>query len=320
MSQELWPLLAGILTTAGVLLAFVGLWQMGNAADPVETRLKEYGGAVIGMSSAGDSGEKKARGKGWFSRQLKGKSIAIRIADQLSRADLPLTVAEYILVVLVIAAIAGLIGFWRGGLLIGGPLAIAGLFLPQFYVRGRANKRRQTFTNQLPDVLTLLVGALRAGYAMMQAMDMLIDRMPQPSSTEFARAMRAVSLGMPLTRALGDMADRVGSEDLYLVVTAMNVQQELGGNLSQILETITTTIRERIKIKREIQVFTSQQRMTGYMLAGLPIAVVVALMFINPGYISKLTEPGIMRFVLAGAVGMQILGFIVIQKIISIEV
>jgi tight adherence protein B len=319
MSLELWPLLAGILTTAGVLLAFVGLWQMGNAADPVDTRLKEYGGTATGQQ-AGGSGRDKSRGKGWVSRRLKGKSIAIRVGDQLSRADLPLTVAEYILIVLVIGTIAGAIGFWRGGLLVGGPLAVAGLFVPQFYLRSRANRRRQTFTNQLPDVLTLLIGALRAGYAMMQAMDMLVDRMPQPASTEFARALRAVSLGVPLTRALGDMADRVGSEDLYLVVTAMNVQQELGGNLSQILETITTTIRERIKIKREIQVFTSQQRMTGYMLAGLPIAVVIALMFINPGYISKLTEPGIMRLVLAAAVGMQVLGFIVIQKIISIEV
>ena len=239
MSQELWPLLAGILTTTAVLLAFVGLWQMGNAADPVETRLKEYGGAIVGTPADGDQELKKARGKGWLSKRLKGKSFAVRIGDQLSRADVPLTVAEYMLVVLVIAMVAGLIGFWRGGLLIGGPLVVAGIFLPQFYVRGRANKRRQTFTNQLPDVLTLLVGALRAGYAMMQAMDMLIDRMPQPASTEFARAMRAVNLGMPLTRALGDMADRVGSEDLYLVVTAMNVQQELGGNLSQILETIT---------------------------------------------------------------------------------
>ena len=320
MSLELWPLLAGLLTSTAVVLAFVGLWRMGSAVDPVDSRLKEYGGATVGLPAAGQPERQKTRGKGWLSKRLKGKSMAMQIGDQLSRADLPLTVAEYMLVVMVVAVVAGMIGFWRGGLLMGGPLAVAGVFLPQFYVRGRANKRRSTFTNQLPDVLTLLVGALRAGYGMMQAMDMLIDRMPQPASTEFARAMRAVNLGMPLTPALGDMADRVGSEDLYLVVTAMNVQQELGGNLSQILETITETIRERIEIKREIQVFTSQQRMTGYMLAGLPLVVVVALMFINPGYIGKLVEPGIMRLVLAAAVGMQILGFIVIQKIIAIEV
>jgi tight adherence protein B len=319
MSPELFPLLAAILASGAVLLSVVGLWKIGSVVDPIEARLRQYGVTVQG-EQPGNGSRDQQRGQGWLSKQLAGKSIAVKIGDQLSRADMSLTVAEYLLIVVLVAALAGLIGFWRGGVIIGLPVAVAGLFLPQFYLRSRANKRRQTFTNQLPDVLTLLVGALRAGYGMMQAMDLLIDRMPQPASTEFARTMRAVNLGISVTRALGDMADRVGSEDLYLVVTAMNVQQELGGNLSQILETITSTIRERIKIKREIHVFTSQQRMTGYMLAGLPLAVIGILMFVNPTYIMKLFEPGMMRFILIGAVVMQVAGFLVIRKIVSIEV
>jgi tight adherence protein B len=188
------------------------------------------------------------------------------------------------------------------------------------YLSRRASKRREAFTTQLPDVLTLLVGALRAGYGITQAIDMLVERMVKPASVEFARVMRAVNLGIPVNRALNDMAERAGSDDLYLVVTAMNVQAELGGNLAQILETITETIRERIRIKREIRVLTAQQRMTGYVLAGLPIVVAIAISFISPGYLAPLFEPGMMRLVVLGAVVMEIVGFLIIRKIVDIEV
>jgi tight adherence protein B len=172
----------------------------------------------------------------------------------------------------------------------------------------------------LPDVLTLLVGALKAGYGITQAIDMLVDRMGKPASVEFSRVMRAVSLGMPVNRALNDMADRSGSDDLYLMVTAMNVQAELGGNLAQILETITETIRERIRIKREIRVLTAQQRMTGYMLAGMPVAFGVAVSFLSPGYLTPLFQPGMMRFALFGTVLLMVVGFLIIRKIVDIEV
>jgi tight adherence protein B len=149
---------------------------------------------------------------------------------------------------------------------------------------------------------------------------MLVDRMAKPASVEFGRVMRAVRLGVPVTRALNDMADRAGSDDLYLVVTAMNVQAELGGNLAQILETITETVRERIRIKREIRALTAQQRGTGYILAGLPIAVGFMLSMIRPGYLDPLFAPGMMRLVLIFAVVMQVVGFLIIRKIVDIEV
>jgi len=199
-------------------------------------------------------------------------------------------------------------------------LGITGLSLPLIYLNIRASKRRDAFTAQLPDVLTLLVGALRAGYGVTQAIDMLVDRMAAPASVEFGRVMRAVGLGIPINRALNDMADRAGSDDLYLVVTAMNVQAELGGNLAQILETITETIRERIHLKREIGVLTAQQRMTGYLLAVLPVVFGLVISIISPGYLAPMFEPGIMRLVIIGAVMLQFVGYLVIRKIVNIEV
>jgi tight adherence protein B len=188
------------------------------------------------------------------------------------------------------------------------------------YLNRQASKRRQAFTNQLPDVLTLMVGALRAGHGVTQAIDMLVARMGKPASTEFGRVMRAISLGVPVNRALNDMADRVGGDDLYLMVTAMNVQAELGGNLAQVLETITETVRERIRIKREIRTLTAQQRGTGYILAGLPIAVGILLSLVSPGYLDPLFAPGPMRLVLIAAIVMQVIGFLIIRKIVDIEV
>ncbi len=150
---------------------------------------------------------------------------------------------------------------------------------------------------------------------------MLVDRMAKPASVEFGRVMRAVNLGIPVNRALNDMADRAGSDDLYLMVTAMNVQAELGGNLAQILETITETIRERIRIKREIRVLTSQQRMTGYLLAALPIVVRARHLVDQPG----LPRAAVRARDRCGScwsarVFMMIVGFLVIRKIVDIEV
>jgi tight adherence protein B len=307
----------GLLIMGAVLLGFVGLWRLTNVEDPVEARLRQIGGAGA-IALEGGEGERKRLGG--LNRALGRLGFGQVLADRLSRADLSLTVAEFALIALLLAAALATVGWWRGQMLLAVLLGMTGLFLPLLYLNQRAGKRSEMFTNQLPDVLTLLVGALRAGQGVAQGIGLLVDRMPRPASVEFGRVMRAISLGVPVNRALNDMADRVGSDDLYLVVTAMNVQAELGGNLAQILETITETIRERIRIKREIRVLTAQQRFTGYLLSGLPIIVGVLLTVIRPDYLDPLFEPGIGRLMLAVMAVMMVLGFFIIRKIVDIEV
>lgn len=313
------PLAFSILVAGAVLLGFVGLWRMSTVEDAVEARLRQYGGAGAALAAepAADTSHKRFGG---LNKALRRMDLGQALADRMSRADVPMTVAEFLLIIVVVAGALALLGFWRGGFLMAVVLGIGGVFLPLIYLNIRANKRRQAFVTQLPDVLTLLVGALRAGYGVTQAIDMLVERMAKPASVEFARVMRAVNLGMPITRSLNDMADRVASDDLFLVVTAMNVQAELGGNLAQILETITETVRERIRIKRDIQVMTAQQRFTGYLLAAMPIIVGLILSLISSDYLAPLFEPGLMRVVLVGTVVMMIVGFLVIRKIVDIEV
>lgn len=125
---------------------------------------------------------------------------------------------------------------------------------------------------------------------------------------------------MSIQRALKDMASRVGSDDLSLVVTAINVQYEMGGNLAAVLENISTTVRDRIRIKREIRVMTAQQRLSGYILAGFPVAICVAIALLRPGFFDPFFEPGFMRMLPVVALVMMTIGFFLIRRIVNIDV
>lgn len=144
------------------------------------------------------------------------------------------------------------------------------------------------FQQQLPDVLNLIVGSLRAGYGLIQAMKLVSQEMPSPSKDEYTRVVNEISLGYSLQQSLAHLVERMESEDLLMVVTAINIQNEVGGNLGNILESIAETIRDRVKLEGEIRTLTSMQRMTGYMLAAMPFFVAVILLFMNPEYIMQM--------------------------------
>ena len=255
-----------------------------------------------------------------MARLVNGFGIGPRMANDLAAADLSMTATEYTTIILLAAAIGFLLGWLRGGLLVGTLLAIVLGYVPIFYLGSRRRKRRIAFTNQLPEILTLLVGALRAGHGLTQALNDLVEQMPAPASVEFSRVTRAINLGLPVARALNDMAQRIGTDDVDIVVTAIVVQSEMGGNLALTLETISDTVRDRIRMKREIRVLTSQQRMTGTVLALLPLALAGGLTVISPNYMKPLLQPGWIRLLPVAAVVMQLLGFFVINRILDIEV
>ena len=315
------PLLFGLLVGLAVLVGFFALWRTAQTRDPVEERMEEYGaGGEISLSAGSDElVQGRRRGWGTVSRLLAGFGLGPRLATDLMRADVPLTAAEFALIMALLAVAGFAVGTLRMGLLLG--LAVgAGLgYAPYLYLGYRKGRRQNAFTEQLPDILTLLVGALRAGYGLTQALEMLVEELPDPASKEFRRVMRSIELGSTVQHALREMADRVGSDDLDLVVTAISVQYEMGGNLAQTLDTIGETVRDRIRILREIKVLTAQQRITGYVLAVWPFIMGVVLFLINPSYMGRLFEED-MRWVPAIAVVMQVMGFLVIRKIVDIDV
>lgn len=264
-------------------------------------------------------------------KAMAGRGFTARIRARMNRADVKLRVSEYFVLRIAAAVGVGLLAsyFFGGGWLVAAPFGLIGSFIPIIYLNSAAKRRLQAFENQLSDTLNLWVNALRSGYSVLQAMEAVATELPPPMSTEFERVIQEVRLGLGMEEALNNMLRRMPSEDLDLVVTAVNIQREVGGNLAEILDIISFTIRERVRIKGEIRTLTSQGRISGYVISFLPIALFFALMGLNPDYGQQLTvreTPFIIAQipcgwgVLAVAAIMIASGWFAIQKIVDIEV
>jgi tight adherence protein B len=266
----------------------------------------------------------RERAMGSLDEALNERDWGKKVRTKLARADLKLTVAEYALLHPITMAGLFMISFFlifRGNLVLGVLSTFIGFFVPRIYVARQAATRLHKFEAQLPDTLGLWVNALRSGYGVLQAMDAIARDAPEPTATEFKRVVREVSLGIDVDDALEHMLERVDSEDLDLVITAVNIQREVGGNLAEILEVIAHTVRERIKLKGEIRVLTTQGRVTGYLISGLPIVLALFLNVVSSGFISPMFENRACGWPMIG-VGFALIGMgtAVIQKIVDIEI
>lgn len=261
----------------------------------------------------------------WITKQVERSSWGDRIGKELARADLKLKPGEYLAVMIIAAFGVGLIAFFIGGKILFVAIlgAILGANLPRMYVKREQSRRLQRFDNQLPDMLNLMVNGLRAGYSNLQAMEAVSRELPAPISDEFHRVVQEIQLGIPTEKALDNLCRRIPSDDLDLVVTAMNVQREVGGNLAEILDTISHTIRERVRIKGEIRVLTSQVMYSGKFLAMMPLFVIGILYLLNRAYMMEFFKPeSVPCGYIALGVGafMIAMGYMVMTKISQIEV
>lgn len=287
----------------------------------VEERLGRY----LEDDKAQDAGKEAGRSLAteWLNRRVANSSMGDRIARELARADLKFKVAEYFALVFmstfVTALLAYLIQPQIASALIGG---VIGFFIPRFYVKRQQNVRLIKFNDQLSDMLNLMVNGLRAGYSTMQALEAVSRELPAPISDEFRRVVQEMQIGIPMEKALDNLLRRIPSDDLDFVVTAINVQREVGGNLSEILDTISFTIRERVRIKGEIRVMTANVRTSGAVLSLIPVFLSLALWFVSPEYIGSFFARGPLCGWLAVGVivGMIASGYFVMMKIADIEV
>lgn len=261
----------------------------------------------------------------WLNRRVEGSSLGDRIAKNLARADIKMKPGEYIALMVLSAVITAAIAWLIGGnsiifSFLGG---IAGFFLPGMYVRRQQGRRLVRFNDQLPDMLNLMVNGLRAGYSTMQAMEAVSKELPPPICDEFRRVVQEMQLGVPMERALDNLLRRIPSDDLDLVITALNVQREVGGNLAEILDTISYTIRERVRIKGEIRVLTSQVMYSGRFLSLMPIIVILILYLLNREYMMEFFKPENVPcgyIALGFAAILIVAGYFVMNKLGDIEV
>lgn len=260
----------------------------------------------------------------WVSKRVEKTSFGDKIARQLARADIKLKVAEYFALILISIVLVGFFAWFIGNRhpvsgLIG---AVGGAFLPGLYVRSQQRQRLRKFNDQLPDMLNLMVNGLRAGYSTMQAMEAVSKELPSPINDEFRRVVQEIQIGIPMETALDNLLRRIPSDDLDFVVTAINVQREVGGNLSEILDTISFTIRERVRIKGEIRVLTAQVRTSGTVLSLIPFFLVLVLWFLNPDYLLSITAGGPLctGIIICVVLGLIISSYIIMMRIADIEV
>lgn len=258
-------------------------------------------------------------------RAVAERSFTGNIRTDLARADLRLTVGEW-LVVRAMGVVVGLgvglgIGQMTDGLtaVVGFVGVIVGFFAPSIYLKMRIRGRVKKFVNQLGDTISLMANSLRAGYSLLQTMEMVAKETQPPIADEFQRVVHEVGLGINSQEAMQHLLRRIPSDDLDLLISAINIQHEVGGNLSQILEIIGHTIRERVRIKGEIGVLTAQQTISGYVISALPAVLGFVIFLLSPDYIMKMFKfPWICMPI--GSALMIVAGFFVMKKITAIEV
>ncbi len=258
---------------------------------------------------------------GRIARTLTRNSSA-DLETELIRANLHIRPAEYVFFTFLSGAVGLVLGYfgWHQNLLIGLAGALLGLIAPRWYLRYLQNKRLREFNAQLGNTIVLMANSLRSGYSLLQTMETVTREMKPPISDEFGRVVREVALGLTLPQALVNMYRRIPSDDLDFLITAISINQDVGGNLATILDTIAFTIRERVRILGEIRSITAQQRLSAVVLSLLPVAMALVIYAMNPDYIAELwqTTCGI-TMLITGAVFM-VVGYFIIRRIASIRV
>jgi len=314
-----------ILLISGGLVIFLlmigGVLSISSQRSLVDERLSPY----VREEKSTKSDDKTTFVGDWVNKQVERSTWGSGIGRELARADIKLKPAEYISLMVIAGIGVGFLAWFFGGksiffALIG---VLVGMFIPRFYIRRQQSQRLIRFGDQLPDMLGLMVNGLRAGYSSMQAMEAVSKEMPPPISDEFRRVVQEMQLGLPMERALDNLLRRIPSDDLELTIAAMNVQREVGGNLAEILDTISYTIRERVRIKGEIRVMTSQVVYSSRFLSAMPVLIALALYFLNRPYMMMFFKPETRMFgipALIFGVLMIMSGYFVMRKIAAIEV
>jgi len=241
--------------------------------------------------------------------------------DMLEQAGLPLRPVEYMYLHILFVFASGLVlGVLTGSVLIAVIAILLAVFVPILLLERAIERRRAAFEEQLPELLTLIAGSLRAGWGMQQAVGLVVEQMAPPASVEFRRVQTESRLGFSVEEALEGMANRLGSEDFKWTVAAINIQREVGGNLAEVLDIVAATMRDRAELKRHIRALTSEGRLSGTILIVLPIVELCLLLLVNPKYMTGMFSHPFGWFLALGGVMLLIVGAIWLRRAMMVEV
>jgi len=338
---ELTIAVAAVAALAIILIA-AGIASSGSGSG-MSSRLERYASGKVEKEKPASTGQgpisdliAQSVALANLNKVVEQRDFGANLARELARADLKLKSSEYLFIwagsTVGVPVLFFILGFLPPTVAFGTPIALLfglflGFMLPRFWLGRRKSGRLNAFNKALPDTITLIANALRAGSSFLQAIELVVRESRPPVSTEFGRVIREVNLGLAFEVALENMVRRVKSDDLELMATAIAIQHTGGGNLAEILDSIAFTIRERVRIKGEIRTLTAQQRLSGYVVAGLPFALAGFIYLAAPTFFEPMFQnpPGIAGLpagviILAFAVIMMFFGFMAIRRIVDIEV
>ena len=299
----------------GVLLLVIGFHQARGVKSSARRRLETLERYSAPQAESAVPLALREQGSAW----------AERTRSQLEHAGLALKLHEYVALRVLLALVAFVVVLALGNghaiaFLLGIVAGVVGYMLPAFYVRMRIARQLRKFNNQLADMLTMVANSLRAGFGLLQGLDLAAEQSQPPMSTELHHLLRDTRMGASIETALESMGQRVGSYDMDVIITAILIQRSVGSNLSEVLEKVAHTIRERARIQGEINTLTAQKKLSGVVIGLMPPAVVLFMLSVNFEYMSALFTDPLGRLLLVVAIALDIVGILIIKRIVSIDI
>lgn len=319
-------LMAIVILVIGILFLVYTVLSALMSRSAAISRLKRY--TDRNEISSDDAPRKKdtyKSGLGFIARGIEKTGLFNKYKENMRRklvkANLLLKPEEMVSIGVVAFLLGAVLGFlFTGSILFTVTLAFLGMNIPGFFLSARIKKRVKTINQQLGDTIAILSNSLKAGHSFFQAVDSVANEMSGPISEEFVKLQKEINLGGSTEAALENMVERIGSDDVELMVTAVLIQRQIGGNLAEILDNISNTIRQRVKMKGEIKALTAQGRISGIVISMLPLGLACIMLAISPDQITLMVKEPIGLLMIGMAVISETLGIVFVRKIVNIEV
>jgi tight adherence protein B len=317
------PLLVAILGSATMAVLAFGLWLPAYLRHRALSR--RLTGFVQADTASGFAMDLGGRRRMRIRRQAvsgdRNRWFVRHVGRMIAQAQVDVSIGEVIAAMAVLSVLTfTLTAIWTGFLIVAGAAGVIAAASPILWLHWRRRRVERRFEMQLLDTIALLSSSVRSGHSLLQALEHVISEAPEPTRSAIGLVVREIGLGASQEDALERLADRLPSEDLELIVSAVNVHHQIGGSLAKVLDAIAATIRERVRVAGDIRGLTSQQRYSAYVLSLLPVVAAGALMLFSPDYVSVLFAPGPLRFVLIAAATMVTVGFLVMNRMARIDV
>lgn len=293
------------------LIVYIGFFKK----DPIDVRLNEIGKDSFDFPDTAANTQKQEK-----KRTLRFIRIPERVQNDIIASGIAIRIEEFVIIwISLVFFPAILVYIFGGSTLLCACIAFLMALLPPIYIKMKRQKRLELFGVQLGDALPLIANGLRAGFSFEQALGAVAKDMPDPISQEISKSCRELAIGVPLEKVLTSLTERTENKDLQLLTSAVLIQRKVGGNLADILDTISATIQERIRLKNRIKTLTAQGKYSGYLIGAVPALLYIAFSIISPSYMSVMytTTYG---YILTGvAIMLEISAFIIIKRMITLE-